>query len=85
MAEMVKGISKKQAGVVYGAIKRGEIVTDKPAGLVYDFTECIVCHNGDIRLRAEACVKAIRETIGAIFANSMEDANKAYGRFIEAY
>lgn len=78
-AEMFKGISKKQAGVIYGNWKRGNLVaTEATIHDVYDHVDMYTQH---VQSWQADMVNALRGCIDAIFANDYETAQAQLDRF----
>ena len=76
---MVKGLSRKQAGVIYGNWKRGNLEsTQEVMGWVYDFSEMFASNVTD---REMDMLRSLRDCIDAIFANDYEAAQGKLERF----
>ena len=79
---MAKNITKKQAGVIYGAWKRGNITTDRETiSRVYDYAEYFVSTDSV----DESLVLILRETIDAIFANDYDEAQERIDQFARVW
>lgn len=77
---MFKGISRKQAGVIYGNWKRGNLVaTDETIHYVYDHVDMYSMH---VQSWQVDMVNALRGCIDAIFANDYETAQSQLDRFV---
>ena len=76
---MVKGLSKKQAGVIYGNWKRGNLEsTQEVMGWVYDFVEIYTTHVDD---REMDMLHSLRDCIDSVFKNDYETAQNKLDRF----
>lgn len=76
---MAHNITKKQAGVIYGAWKRGNIsATKETINLVYGYAEYFVSTDST----DENLVTILRECIDAIFANDYDEAQQLIDRFV---
>ena len=76
---MVKGLSRKQAGVIYGNWKRGNLEsTQEVMGWVYDFSEMFASNVTD---REMDMLRSLRDCIDAIFASDYQTAQDKLERF----
>ena len=76
---MARNISKKQAGVIYGNWKRGNIsATKETMSSVYSYAEHFVTTDSKV----EELVDELRACIDAIFSHDYEKAQEAIDRFV---
>lgn len=77
-----KNISKKQAGVIYGNWKRGNLVATKETmNLVYSFAEYFVTTDSV----TENLVTILRHCIDSIFKNDLDSAQHELDLFVTIY
>lgn len=76
---MVKGLSRKQAGVIYRNAKLGNIdATKEQLSSMYDYVEI---YSNYVESFEHDMLNALRECIDAIFANDFAIAQEKFDRF----
>ena len=69
----VKTYSKKQAGVIYAAVKRGDVTMGKPAiSIMYDMVGGVDVFNTSQLDGIDRVKYAVKNAVDAIFAGDME-------------
>lgn len=77
MAFEMKTYSRKQAGVIYSAMKRGDIEAPKSViSEMYDLVGCVDIFNTNDSSYIENFVAGIKNAIDAIFDNDYASATK---------
>lgn len=73
----MKTYTKKQAGVIYSAVKRGDVEAPKSViSEMYDLAGCAEIFSEDMAEHIQDFVFGIKHAIDSIFANDYEEATK---------